>query len=148
MAADAGQEAETVRGLALPESNKPQLPQMNKITITQTIRIKIGEQEHELTKEDAEALRDSLVEMLGPKKPAPKPEPTVGQNKKFQEELERLRAILDEETPKRPFFGSPFLPHYPSNPWKPEHPDFHPSKITCKTQIPTDAEVTAAMESR
>lgn len=97
---------------------------MNKITITQTIRIKIGEQEHELSKEDAEALRDELNKILGvPVQP------------------------FDPSWIKEPAGEPPLRPYWTGTGTGPPTPEYF-IPAPCKTQIPTDAEVTAAMESR
>lgn len=95
-----------------------------KITIKQEITIQIGQRTIMLTKEEAEFLRDELNGMLGvPVQP------------------------FDPSWIKEPAGEPPLRPYWTGTGTGPPTPEYF-IPAPCKTQIPTDAEVTAAMESR
>lgn len=92
------------------------------------ITVSIDGTEHILNESEAKKLRDSLDALL-----ADKPNPM---REYFEREANRPRLATPHQFPE------------PGNPWKGLPDPFDKGRIVCRTTVPTDADVTAAMKSR
>lgn len=101
------------------------------IIIKQTITLTIGGQTIELTKTEAESLRDALIEVVGSGDREPKSTPfnDLDAFQKLKKQIEEDRSLYPKDVPWPPII--------PSNPFKPlqglERPEPKLPQIWCDT---------------